>query len=152
MSDPAVIGISPEQFEALLGRIGNQSATAMKQALKPEIDSPAPNSVFHPAGATKAPLLRPTFFCGVKQNWDQLTVGEVDDFNAITKNCTAREGRWKAVFTQNGTEQELHIWVPSKSIDERMDLPNPRRGSPLTGLQLICRELRESDDDDPPRP
>jgi|SRR5262245_38291868 len=146
MPDPAVIGISAEQFTELLKSIGQTNASAMKQALKPENDSPPPNSVFHPLGVDKPALARPTYFCFVKQSEDQLTVGEIHDFNAITQDCSARNGTWWAKFKQNGSESELHIFVPSKSIDERMDLPNPRRNSPLTGLQLICRELREADD------
>lgn len=142
---PAMVGLSPEQLTAILATVGQTNADAMKRSLRPENDSPAPHSVFHPLGATKATLTRETFFCHVKQSEDTLTPGEIEDLNAITEYCEARNGRWTAKIERNGNGERLFIFVPSKGLDDRMDLPNPRPGSSITGLQMICRELRGVD-------
>ena len=142
---PPIVGLSGDQLAQILQSVGQTNAQAMKQSLRPENDNPVPNSVFHPLGMEKGTLIRETYFCSVKQNEDQLTPGEVADLNAFTENCEARDGTWWAKFERNGTHERLFIHVPSKSIDDRMELPNPRRGSKLTGLQMICRELRGVD-------
>jgi hypothetical protein len=96
-------------------------------------------SVFtHPEGERvrpKAALARETFFCGSRVRADELTPAEIDAFNAITTSRTARHGTWTATVTQNGTAQELRVMVPSRTVDERMDLPG--------SLLLILKELKD---------
>jgi hypothetical protein len=92
----------------------------------------------HPEGQRvrpKADLTRETFFCGTRMKSDELTPAEIEAFNAITVSRTARNGTWTAEVRQNGNAQQLHIMVPSRTVDERMDLPG--------SLLLILRELRD---------
>lgn len=81
----------------------------------------------------KPALLRETFFCGSRVRAEDLKPSEIDAFNAIGSSRTARNGTWTATVTQNGTAQELRVMVPSRTVDERMDLPG--------SLLLILREL-----------
>jgi len=96
-------------------------------------------SVFtHPEGQRKRPkaeLSRETFFCGSRVRGDELTPAEIDAFNAITVSRTARNGTWTAEVKQNGQAQQLYVTVPSRTVDERMELPG--------SLLLILRELRD---------
>lgn len=138
-------GLSKDDLKELLMA---QSA-ATKQALRPE-NFPSKNvvSAFNPDGLAVRPTLhyvdtdgatrpRATFFVGARMDEDVLTNDEIEAFNAITHDCTAKQGRWVAEVKQNGKTQELHIMVPHKEISDRMDLPN-HEGA----LVAICLELR----------
>jgi hypothetical protein len=83
----------------------------------------------------KPRLSRDTFFCGSRCRADELTPAEIDAFNAITSSKTVQKpnGPWLAEVRQNGTAQELHIAVPSRTIDDRMGLPS---------LLLILTEIQ----------
>ena len=74
---------------------------------------------------------RETFFNNHRESEDDLTPAEIDAYNAITHTCEARDGRWTAVIKRG----QLHVNVPSFTMDERNDLPQ--------GLVLILRELAD---------
>lgn len=110
---------------------------AVRRAAKPE-NATAPNvSAFNPGGGLRPELSRPTFFVGARMTEDLLTNHEIEAFNAITRSCEARGGKWSATVRRNGDTHELHVLVPHKEIDQRMELPS---------LALILRELREGPD------
>ncbi len=91
----------------------------------------------YPEGESVRPkptLSRDTFFCGPRCRNDELSPAEIDAFNAITTTRTARDGTWTAEVRQNGTARELHIKVPSRTVDDRMNLPG--------SLLLILGELQ----------
>lgn len=132
-------GLSAEQLDAIL----KSNAQSVQKALKPE-NPTAPNvSAYNPEGGAKATLsytapdgtVRPrkTFFVGARMDEDLLTPLEIALFNRFTTSKTARNGQWTATIKQNGNDQELHVFVPHKEMDQRLDLPN--------GLFLILREL-----------
>jgi hypothetical protein len=138
-------GLSKDDLKELLAG----QAAGMKQALKPE-NFPSKNqtSAFNPEGMAVRPTLgytnedgkwvpRATFFVGARMDEDILTNDEIEAFNAVTHDCTAKQGRWIAEVKQNGKTQELHIMVPHKELSDRMDLPN-HEGA----LVAICLELR----------
>ena len=138
-------GLSKDDLKELL----MAQASATKQALRPE-NFPSKNvtSAFNPEGLAVRPTLnyvnsdgarvpRATFFVGARMDEDTLTNDEIEAFNSITHDCTAKQGRWVAEVRQNGKTQELHIMVPHKEISDRMDLPN-HEGA----LVAICLELR----------
>ena len=140
---PALVGMSPRQLKDILAAVTSSAtesgAEGMRRAIKPDNPTHPGVSVFSfPEGDRARPkpkLTRETFFCGSPQREDQLTPSEINAFNAITGERTARNGRWWARVEQYGNRQRLHVFVPNKSIDDRMDLPN--------GLLLILRELAE---------
>lgn len=138
-------GLSKDDMKEILAA----GAAATKRALKPE-NFPSQNlkSAFNPEGIAVRPTLgyraedgtwkpRASFFVGARLDEDTMTNDEIEAFNSITSDCTAREGRWTAEVRQNGKSQELHVMVPHKEISERMDLPN-HEGA----LVSICLELR----------
>ena len=99
----------------------------------PENKVAPPVSAFNPTGDKHKPLLRrKTYFVGAEMQDDLLTVEEVELFNRVDRSTTARSGKWTAVVKQNGSTEELHVMVPHKEIDQRMELPS---------LKLILREL-----------
>lgn len=138
---PQAQTLTPEMLDRILAANSSATATAMKTSLRPENENPPPNSVFHPLGMEKGTLRRDTFVCYVKQREDNLTPGEVAALNAIDRDCDARNGRWTAKIERNGNGERLFIMFPCKSIDDRMDLPNPGPTSTKTGLELIVAEL-----------
>lgn len=132
-------GLNAEQLEKILAA----NAQSVQKALKPENATAPKVSVYNPDGGAKAMLCytaadgavrpRKTFFVGARMDEDLLTPLEIALFNRITSNKTARNGLWTATIKQNGNDQELHVFVPHKEMDQRLDLPN--------GLYLILREL-----------
>jgi hypothetical protein len=113
-------------------------AEGMRKVLHPQnAQHPGISAFSYPEGdvAHPKPALQGTvYFCGVRQDPAQMTPREIEAFNAITHSCSARDGRWTADFLQNGRDRELHVMVPCKSIDDRMNLPS---------MELICRELTQ---------
>ena len=137
------VALSAAQLKEILAAVATTAtesgAEGMRRAIKPDNPTHPGISVYsYPEGERVHPkpkLTRETFFCGAPQKEDQLTPAEIDAFNAITGERTARNGRWWARVEQYGNRQRLHVFVPNKSIDDRMDLPN--------GLILILRELAD---------
>lgn len=121
-------GLSAEQLKDILA----SNASAVQKAMKPE-NATAPNvSAFNPAGGAKVSLKRKTYFVGAKMTDDLLTPLEIELFNRFEGSRSARNGKWIARVVQNGDTSELHINVPHKEIDDRMNLPT---------LTMILREL-----------
>ena len=110
----------------------------MRRVLHPQnAQHPHVSAFSYPEGNIVRPkplLLRETYFCGSRCREDQLTPREIDHLNAITGSMSAREGRWTADIIGVGKNEQLHIVVPCKSIDDRMNLPS---------LELICLELAQ---------
>lgn len=134
-------GLSAEQLQEILTKVGVTSAEAMRQSLKPENpDHPHISAYFTEKDRAKygsweqKPTLRvKTFFCGVEENADRLTPLEIESYNRITADREARGGRWTAAIKRAGKKDEaLFVNVPCETVDQRMDLP------PLT---LILHEL-----------
>jgi hypothetical protein len=136
-------GLTAEQLDKIL----TNNAASVQKALKPE-NASAPNvSVYNPDGGPKAKLTytndkgetraRKTYFVGARMDEDLLTPLEIALFNRFTASKTAKGGLWTATIKQNGNDQELHVFVPHKELDDRMGL-----GS----LTMILRELLEGPD------
>ena len=81
----------------------------------------------------KPRLTRDTYFNNHRETEDELTPLEIEAFNAITANCTARGETWTAKIDQNG--RRLQVNVPSFTLDELSDLPK--------SLPEILMELSE---------
>lgn len=125
---PAANGLTADQLQTILA----SNASAVQKAMKPE-NATAPNvSAFNPTGAAKVSLKRKTYFVGAKMTDEMLTPLEIELFNRFDSSKTAKGGKWTARVIQNGDSQELHVQVPHKEIDDRMNLP---------ALTLILREL-----------
>jgi len=89
----------------------------------------------HPEGERFHPgpkLARRTFFCGGREREETLKHEEINAYNAITESCVARGGLWQAEVRGSGPDSVLHVYVPSKTGDQRMELPS---------LLEILREL-----------
>ena len=131
-------GITPEALKAILESTAQSSATAMHKSLVKEDPNPNEISCFtYPEGQLVRPapkLRRKTYFCYAQQKEETLTPQETDAFNAITRSCTAQDGRWTATVIRDGNEEKLHVFVPNKNLDDRMGLPS---------LLLILRELKD---------
>ena len=131
-------GITAETLKAILESTAHSSATAMRQSLvkeNPDYNEVSPFT--YPEGQLVRPapkLRRKTYFCYAQQREETLSPQEVDAFNAITRSCTAQDGRWTATVQRDGTEEKLHVFVPNKNLDDRMGLPS---------LLLILRELKD---------
>lgn len=92
----------------------------------PEGDLKRPKPTFL-AGSSGKP--REVFFNNHRENPEDLTPGEIDAYNLITKDCSARDGRWTATVKANA----LYVSIPSYTSDDRQDMHN--------GLVLNLREL-----------
>lgn len=126
-------GISPEQLEQVLER----NATATRKALKPENAQHPDVSAFNPMGERDHPrpkLRRKTFWAGKELHLDELTVDEITLFNQVEHTVEARNGAWRAEVKRTASDgtSELHVLFPSKTTDDRMDLPS---------MALMMREL-----------
>ncbi len=147
---PVLLSMSPEQLRELIAAIpaGSPAAGLTPDALAEILRSNREDqearrthrhsnadhthvSVFsHPEGDLKRPKPklqtpdgrpRETFFNNHSQTLDDLTPLEVECYNAIQADCTARGGRWIAKIDQDG--RRLRVQVPSFTIDELNDLP-----------------------------
>lgn len=130
-------GLSESQLETLLTRVGTNTAEAMRSSLKPEnADHPEISAFSYPEGekARPKPALRvKTTFCGVEEKAERLTPTEIEAYNAITTDRKARGGSWWAKVTNKGqANEELIVFVPCETVDQRMGLP---------GLELILSEI-----------
>ena len=131
-------GISAESLRAILESTAASAATNMHRTLVKENPNYSEVSPFtYPEGQAVRPaprLKRKTYFCYAQQKEETLTPTEIDAFNAITRSCSAQDGRWTATVVKDGTEEKLHVFVPNKNLDDRMGLPS---------LLLILRELKD---------
>ena len=133
-------GLTPEQLEIILTKVGLSTAEGMRQTLRPENAECTHISAYfterdkakYGSFDRKPALRRKTFFIGAQEKDERLTPAEIEAYNAITDYRTARNGLWKAEIRQNGQEQELWVSVPCDTVDERMDIPS---------LVLILHEL-----------
>lgn len=115
-------GITSEQLTQILSTVSKTSAGDMQRALVRENQNYAEEGLFTYPGKTK--LRRKTYFCYAEQRDETLSESEVNAFNAISRSCTARGGSWTATVVRDGTQEKLHIFVPGKTIDQRMELPS----------------------------
>ena len=133
-------GLSAQQLETLLSKVGITSAEAMRLSLKPENAEHAHISAFftpqdkerYGSYLNKPVLRRRTFFVGVEEKDERLTPAEIEGYNRIQKSCEARHGRWKALVTVAGEKEMLQVQVPCESLEDRME---------LRPLVLILHEL-----------
>lgn len=109
-------------------RHSNPDHTHVSAFSYPEGDLKRPKPTFI-NGANGRP--REVFFNHHRENPDDLTPAEIDAYNAITKSCEARGGRWKAEVKSNA----LYVTIPSYTSDDRQDMHN--------GLVLNLRELAD---------
>lgn len=131
--------MSPAALKDILTETGKISAEAAQKARWPENASHPHVSVYsYPEGDILRPkpkLVRDTYFCGVREEEDRLTPGEIDAFNAIDTPREIRGGAWRAVIKTPksvGGKQTLEVYVPKDTVDQRMLLPS---------LHLILHEL-----------
>lgn len=122
-----------------LTEVMEANSEGVRRALRPENATHPDISAFNPRGERDHPrpkLRRKTFMSpGMELMAHELTVQEIELLNSIEHNIEARNGQWRAELKRTATDgtQELHIVVPSNTMDERMDLPK--------SLELILREL-----------
>jgi hypothetical protein len=96
-------------------------------------DPPKISAFSHPDGEAahpKAKLTRTVYFCGHREDPEQLTPQQIEIYNRFDRSYEARGGNWRADISTNG--QELLITVPAKTLDDLMGLP---------AAELICLEL-----------
>lgn len=132
--------LSKDTIGEILNPIVKEIGSTVHAARWPENSEHPHISVYsYPEGDIARPkpqLSRPTWFCGAREREERLKPSEIDAFNAIKEPCTARGGAWRAEIrlpkAVGGTE-ELFVWVPSSTVDERMGLPP---------LLLILHELK----------
>lgn len=133
-------GLSKEDLTDVVTAATRSAAEAgsegMRRVLHPQnAQHPHISAFSHPEGNIahpKAALTRTSYFCGARLREDQMTPREIDLVNAIDRSYTARDGRWTADVVGVGKNEALHLFVPCKSIDDRMNLPS---------LELVCLEL-----------
>ena len=133
-------GMKPEQLEAILNKVGLATAEGMRQTLRPENSECTHISAYfterdlakYGSYANRPVLTRKTFFVGSEEKGDNLTCAEIEAYNAVTQYREARGGKWKAEVKRNGQQEELWVWVPCETVDQRMDVPS---------LLLILHEL-----------
>ena len=129
-------------------RAGGVSADDMRQLIQAQTKAHRPENVNHPGisafsypegdvARPKAPFIRDVFFNQGRENWEMLSVMEVDLYNRFTEDRSARGGLWRATIKRNGTSEELHIDLEPKTLDGRQSLP------PLTS---ILRELLDGEE------
>lgn len=127
-----------------LAEVMESNSEGMRRALKPENARHPDVSAFNPRGERdfpRADLRRKTFWIGVPLIKDELTAEEIDLFNGVDHDMTARGGMWTATLKNQGTE--LHINFPNATMDERMDLPSMR----LLMAELVGGEKAVNPDD-----
>lgn len=132
--------ISPEILREIMVESQKAAAAATQKAMKPEnAEHPHISAFSYPEGDIARPkpkLERETFFCGIREDEDRLTPGEILAFNAFTQPMEARGGAWRAEIIKPkamGGKGVLNIWVPKETVDQRMMLPHQ--------LVLLLHEL-----------
>lgn len=127
-SSPAA-GLTPEALKDILS--ANRQEQEDRRSVRHSNADHEHKSVFsYPGGDLKQPKpklqtpdgrLRETYFNNHIQSVDELTPLEIECFNAITADCTARGETWKAKIDHDG--RRLRVSVPSSTLDELSDLP-----------------------------
>ena len=130
---------TPEMLKAVLGEVGMSTALGMQKAVRPENDQHPGRSAFsYPEGDIQRPkpkLTRKVFFNYHEENEEQLTPVEITAYNSVNDDCEARSGQYSAVIKMRGRKrEELHITVPVRHLDHRMNLP--------PSLLLLIHELK----------
>lgn len=167
-------GLSADQLDAVLSKVGVTNALAMQKAIKPENERVEEVSAFYTLAdrakyglrSQKPKLIgvdgqpREVFLNFHRENEEQLTPAEIESYNSITRDCEARNGAWKAEIKDKG--RRLHITVPVAFMDARMNLPpslillihelKTGQGVPeihemLAEIARLKRKLGESDDE-----
>lgn len=136
-------GMTPELVETIATASARAAATtgaeSLRRVLHPQNAQHPGKSVFsYPEGDVEHPkpeLRSPeTFFCNSRLDVDAMTPTTIDLLNRFTRTVTARGGRWRADVAPDG--RGLHVTVPCKTIDDRMELPS---------LDLILLELLDGE-------
>lgn len=139
---PTTAGLSAEQMQAIATTSGAANARAMQLALRKENPNYPEKSVFNPRGVfdddgnalePKAKFRRPTYFQGVRLGGELETETEIELCNRFTETREIPSKQWKAEVKMHGNEERLYITVPSKTVDDRMNLPHT--------MELILMEL-----------
>lgn len=145
LKDIVTAGIPVDQAQSLAagGYSAEQILELASSLPKPAVpvgvsnaESDGKSAFSYPEGDKARPkpeLKRTVFFCGHREDPAQLTPTEIDAYNSIDRDYTARDGRWTAEIRGTGKSEVLLVNVPCVSIDDRMNLPS---------ITLICRELR----------
>ena len=72
----------------------------------------------------KPELRYDTYFCNGRQNAEQLTPLEVELYNAFEGSKEARDGKWSADLSRDGSKRRLSISVPARGYDDMISLPS----------------------------
>jgi hypothetical protein len=147
---------TPEALGAILEKVGLSTAMGMQKAVRPENEVHPHISAFsYPEGDIKRPkpkLKRDTYYNFHKENEEQLTPAEIEAYNSIDQDYEARGGQFTAIIKQRGrAREELHLSVPVRHIDMRMNLPPSlllfvhelKTGQTVTDMQDILTEITE---------
>lgn len=120
------VALKPEQIKELIAGV----ASGTQKALRPEVAVHPGISVFsYPEGDVARPkpvLTRDTYFCGIKEEEERLTPGEIDAYNAVGQPRECRGGSWRAEIKRSqsvGGKESLFVWVPHNTMDQRNVLP-----------------------------
>lgn len=132
-------GLSKQDLAEVVSGAAKAAAEAgsenMRKAMHPQnARHPGISAFSNPEGDVAKPkpaLKREVIFCGHREDAEQLTPAEIEAYNAIDRDYTARDGSWSTEIKRNGKTEQLRILVPM-DFDRRGELPS---------LQLICREL-----------
>lgn len=152
-------GMTAEQFQEILATNAKEHADAINKMVLPENKITPQVSVFsYPEGETARPKSRlmdrrgndrETIFCGARQREELLTPAEIDAFNAITENVSARDGKWFARVRREGTKEYLWVHCPCADVDQRMELPSLlailtelKSGPRAVDLEILTTELK----------
>jgi hypothetical protein len=122
-------GLSKDDLQDLMKAAGGNRTVQYPQ----NPDPPQVSAFSHPEGERakpKAKLLKTVYFCGARQDPDQLTPREIDLFNQFDRSYTARGGSWRADLSVDN--KSLLITVPARALDDLIGLP---------AMELICLEL-----------
>ncbi len=151
----AAAGLTAEGLAEIL-KTNRQEQESRRSVRHSNADHEHKSAFSYPGGDLKQPKprlqtpdgrLRETYFNNHIQSVDELTPLEIDCFNAIQADCTARDEQWRARIDQSG--RRLRVDVPSYTADQRSDLPSlveiltelaqgPKAVTPLDMIQRIA--------------
>ena len=143
---PTTIGMTPDMMREFMGGFATVNADTMQRTMRAnrkENPNYPERSVFFPEGKfddegnplrAKRTFRRRTYHNNVLLGGELETEEEIDLFNAIAEDRTARDGTWKAEILEPGTARErIMVTTPSLTPDERSNNPEP--------LAMKLREL-----------
>ena len=135
---PTTIGMTPEAMREFMGGFAAVNADTMQRTMRAnrkENPNYPERSVFFPEGKfdddgkalrAKRMFRRRTYHNNVLLGGELETEEEIDLFNAITEDRSARDGQWKAEVLDKGTARErVMVTTPSLTPDERTNNPEP---------------------------